>query len=374
MRIKKYSECSNEFNNIDNIVVLEANNDEEQIKNNAINYFLSLDCCNDDFKELIKNNLAKIDVKKMYAPIYSVKCMVNDDYRVSYLENGNAVVHIVCGDNETRVDEESLEDIHKEEVVRFEGDYNFCCSEYKGPFSNKFIHLDLNTYLTKNEDFDNLDLVDKFISQKTLNKTIKEKVIQAFLNQGLTQAKKYVLGNHQEAEYLDCRQDTKIVDCQTTIYMVPLYEIIVTFNDEKYASYVSGIENMVEYDFPRSKDYMIYNVKTKRNYFIRTILISLLFILLGGVGIATVNYLKGVLSKFSETNFIIATIGISIICILALIIYLLTHKKFKNKKDLVLSKYEKMNKKPKSLYFASLLIVGIIDLLCIIAIIVLLII
>lgn len=372
MKVKKYSECSVELNNIDNIVVIEPNNDEEHIKATAINHFLSLDSCNNDFKELLKNNLAKIDVKRLYVPVYSIKCMVNDDYRVSYLENGNAIVHVVCGDNEARVDEENLENVHKEEVVRFEGDYHFCCSEYKGPFSNKFIHLDLNTYLEKSNDFDNLDLIDKFISQKTLNKLINEKVTQAFLEQGLTQAKKYILGKHQDAEYLDCKQNTKIIDCQKTIYLVPMYEIVVNFSDEEYISYISGVDNIVEYEFPRSKDYITYNAKTRRNYFIRTILINLMFILIGGVGIVTAMFLKDNLAGFTNTHFIVSTIGISIICIVALVTYLLVHKRFKKQKELVLSKYEKMSKKPKSLYFVSLLMVGIIDLLCIAGIIVLL--
>ena len=339
MKLKKYNELSVELSNMNKVVFLETNNDEEHVSLGYINYLLGLESCNSDFKELLRNNLAKIEIKKYYVPIYSIKCMVNDDYHVAFNEEGHAVVHVVCGENETRVDEESVAKIQKEEIVRFEGDYHFCCSE--------------------------------FISPNALNKLIDEKVKSAFKNQGSEQAKKYILSNHSEGEFVSIEQNTKVIDIEKALYLAPIYAITAKYNDEEYTSYISGVDALKEYDYPRSKEYLDYFKKAKKNYFLRTIATYLLFLLLPALGICASLYLKDNL-KIEESHFSIITIVLAIVAIFLIIGYTLKHKKIKAHQAKLIEKFEKVKEKPKTAYFASLLTILIIDLICLVGSIVLL--
>lgn len=371
MKLKKYNELNVELSNMNKVVFLETNNDEEHVSLGYINYLLGLESCNSDFKELLRNNLAKIEIKKYYVPIYSIKCMVNDDYHVAFNEEGHAVVHVVCGENETRVDEESVAKIQKEEIVRFEGDYHFCCSEYKGQFASDLIHLDFPSYSSKNSVDESLDILDKFISPNALNKLIDEKVKSAFKNQGSEQAKKYILSNHSEGEFVSIEQNTKVIDIEKALYLVPIYAITAKYNDEEYTSYISGVDALKEYDYPRSKEYLDYFKKAKKNYFLRTIATYLLFLLLPALGICASLYLKDNL-KIEESHFSIISIVLSIVAIFLIIGYTLKHKKIKAHQAKLIEKFEKVKEKPKTAYFASLLTILIIDLICLVGSIVLL--
>lgn len=364
MKTKKYKECELEFNNIDNIVVVSANHDEQQILEIAKKQFLSLDSCNADFKEMIKGNLANIVVNKKYVPLYNVECMVNDDYHITFKEEGIATVHVVCGKDETRIDQETISNLCKEEVVRFEGDYHFCSTDFKGPFANRLVHLDLKSLRIKEDGLEDIEIIDRFISNKTLNKLINDKVLQAFSGQGNNQAKKYIASRHNDSQLLDCKQNTKIIDTKKTLYLVPLYEVVSTFAEEEYISYIAGIDSMNEYDFPRGKAFIEFNKKTRLNHFIRHILISLMFVLLGASCVfgALLAYEK--IEKFSKIYLIISSVSLSIICLLFLILYTWKSKNYYKKKDIILTKYEGSAKKPKSLYLISLIVYGIIDLSC----------
>lgn len=371
MKLKKYNELSVELSNMNKVIFLETNNDEEHIGLGYINYLLGLESCNNDFKELLRNNLTKVEIKKYYVPIYSIKCMVNDDYHIAFNEEGHAIVHVVCGENETRVDEESVAKIQKEEIVRFEGDYHFCCSEYKGQFANDLIHLDLSSYSSKNHIDESVDILDKFISPNALNKLVDEKVKTAFKNQGSEQAKKYILSKHLDGEFVSIEQNTKVIDIEKAIYLVPIYAISVKYNDEEYTSYICGVDTLKEYDYPRSKEYLDYFKKAKKNYLWKTVATYLLFILIPALGICTSLYLKNNL-KIEESHFSIISVVLGILAIFLIIGYTMKHKKIKEHQERLIDKFEKAKEKPKSAFFASLLTILIIDLICLVGSVVLL--
>lgn len=365
MKIKKYNECSVEFNNIENVKVVSSNFNENQIKELAKAQFSKYESCNSDFKEMLIKDIAKIEIKKYYAPVYNIECMVNDDYRVSFEEEGNAVVHVVCGNNEARIDEEQLPNLVKEEVVRFEGDYHFCCSDYKGAFDNRLVHLELATLNIQEEDLDELDIIDRFISSKALDRLITDKVKQAFLGQGVSQAKKYISSRHKDAKLLDCTQESKIIDTKKGLYLIPIYEVVATFAEEEYTSYIAGVDSMTEFDFPRAKSFIDYNKKSRLFYFIRTLLIELMFVLIAGAGIFGAIYAHENYDFFTKNHLTLTSIGLALLCIILLIIYILKRKKYRAKKDFVLAKYENAKKKPKTLYLITMIIYGVIDLLLI---------
>lgn len=365
MKIKKYSECELEFNNLEKIQVISSNYDEKQIRELVKKHFLNLESCNSDYKEMLKNDIDNFEIKKYYVPLYNVECMVNDDYRVSFEEEGNAVVHVVCGNNEARIDEESIEGLIKEEVVRFEGDYHFCSTDYKGPFANRLVHLDLNSLRQEEGNVDNINIVDRFISSKVLNKLISDKVTQAFLNQGHNQAKKYIAARHDKAKLVNCIQNTKIIDTKKTMYLLPIYEIIVSFAEENYSSYIAGVDSMMDFDYPRGKAFIDYNKRTRRNHSIRFILTSLMFVLLAASGIFASMFLNQNYMWFNHNHLMISSVGISLIMLVLLILYLLKSKRFRQRKDLILAKFEGSKKRPKSLYLISLIVIGVIDVICI---------
>ena len=125
---------------------------------------------------------------------------------------------------------------------------------------------------------------------------------------------------------------------------------------------------MTDFDYPRGKAFIEFNKKARRNHLIRHMLTSLMFILLGTVGVFGLMFLNKVNKSFDSTYLIIGSIVLVIICLASLIAYLLKAKKYNSKKDYVLSKYESSTKKPKSLFLVSLIIIGAIDLLCIVGI------